>query len=264
MHRFPRTLSFLFLVGVAVNLHGQGWFQEELNQGVQAYKGARYDEATQHFRNAIALDPQSLQAHLYLASTFAQQYIPGVKNAENNHFADAAISEYQAVLEVNPQSVESLKGIASLDLQSKKFEEAKSFFRKALDVDANDPEAYYSIGVIAWTQTYTKRMSLFEKLHLKPDQALINKPECWELLSANDAAVKNGMEMFTKALELRPDYDDAMAYMNLMYRERANIQCNDSSSYDSDLGAANHWVDLTLSTKKAKSAKADPSTQETK
>ena len=33
--------------------------------------------------------------------------------------------------------------------------------------------------------------------------------------------------MLEKALELRPDYDDAMAYMNLMYRERADLQCDD-------------------------------------
>jgi hypothetical protein len=60
------------------------------------------------------------------------------------------------------------------------------------------------------------------------------------------------MEMLAKALELRPDYDDAMAYMNLLYRERAEIQCGDPPSRAADLKAADHWVDLTMSTKKAK------------
>ncbi len=67
--------------------------------------------------------------------------------------------------------------------------------------------------------------------------------------------MKDGVENIAKALDLRHDYDDAMAYMNLMYREKANIQCNDLESYKSDLKAADHWVDVTLSTKKARAAK---------
>ena len=262
MRRFLLSPSLLlFIVVVVVSLHGQGSLRDELDQAVQAYKAARYDEATQHFRNAIALDPQNVQAHLYLATAYAQQYIPGVDNAENNHLADDAISEYQTVLQIDPRSMDSMKGIASLHLQSKRFGEARSSYRKALVLDPNDPEIYYSIGVIDWTQAYTKRMPVFETLHLSQDQPLINKPECWQVRSANETFVKDGMEMLTKAMQLRPDYDDAMAYMNLMYREQANIQCSDPTSYQSDIQAADHWVDLVMATKKAKAAKADHSPQ---
>ena len=34
--------------------------------------------------------------------------------------------------------------------------------------------------------------------------------------------------MLQKALQLRPDYDDAMAYLNLIYRERGDLQCDDA------------------------------------
>ena len=44
--------------------------------------------------------------------------------------------------------------------------------------------------------------------------------------------------MVRKAIELKPDYDDAMAYMNLMYRERADIQCGDPKANASDLKSA--------------------------
>ena len=46
-----------------------------------------------------------------------------------------------------------------------------------------------------------------------------------------------------------------MAYMNLMYRERANIQCSDPTSYRSDIGEADRWVDMVMTIKKAKAAK---------
>jgi hypothetical protein len=54
---------------------------------------------------------------------------------------------------------------------------------------------------------------------------------------------------------LRPDYDDAMAYMNLMYRERADLECDDAGARTADLKSADDWVDKTMATKKAKAAK---------
>ena len=47
-----------------------------------------------------------------------------------------------------------------------------------------------------------------------------------------------------------------MAYMNLMYRERADIQCGDAKAYAADLKTADDWVDLTLGTKKRKAEKS--------
>ncbi|MGC2450465.1 MAG: hypothetical protein WA477_22635, partial [Candidatus Sulfotelmatobacter sp.] len=57
-------------------------------------------------------------------------------------------------------------------------------------------------------------------------------------------------------IELRPDYDDAMAYMNLMYRERADLECDDLVARANDLRTADEWVDKTLAVKKAKARKA--------
>jgi tetratricopeptide (TPR) repeat protein len=135
----------------------------------------------------------------------------------------------------------------------KKFDDAKAFYRRTLDEDPNDPEAYYSIGVIDWTVAYTPRMKLREKLALKPDEPMpIDAPGCWELRDSNLDVISEGMNMMAKALELRHDYDDAMAYMNLLYRERAEIQCNDAERHAADISKADHWVDLTMDAKKKK------------
>jgi tetratricopeptide (TPR) repeat protein len=98
----------------------QTGFEDELSLGVQAYKSAKYELATRHFQNAIGLNPQNPTAYLYLATVYGQQYIPGVDSPDNNRWADAAVSEYEAVLNINPQSLDSLKGIAYLRLQQKK------------------------------------------------------------------------------------------------------------------------------------------------
>src|SRR5271165_2454975 len=61
--------------------------RDQLNKGVQAYKNARYEEAIEHFKNAVQLDPSLINAKLYLATAYAQQYIPGADSPENNKYA---------------------------------------------------------------------------------------------------------------------------------------------------------------------------------
>lgn len=239
----------------AIIATAQNTFEYELDMGARAYRAARYEEAVQHFQNATNLDPQKSIAHLYLATAYAQQFIPGVETADNSHLAEAAVSEYQAILKIDQHSINSLKGIAYIRLQQKRFEDAKAFYHRAIGEDQNDAEAYYSIGVIDWTQVYSRRMKEYLKIDVKPDGSLISRPECWAVRSDNESRVKDGMENLAKALELRPDYDDAIAYMNLMYRERANIECSDPESYESDMATADHWVDFTLSCKRTKAEK---------
>src|SRR3984893_6383021 len=188
--------------------------RDQLNKGVASYKNARYEEAIDHFQQAVSLDPGLLNARLYLATAFAQQYIPGVDAEDNNRLGQQAIDQYKSVLEHDPKNVNSVKGIAYLYLQMRKFDDAKSYYRKAMEMDPNDPEPYYSVAVIDWTQSYQPRMEERAKLGLKPGERLKDKKVCQNLRDAHQDVVKDGISMLTKAIELRPDYDDAMAYLN--------------------------------------------------
>ncbi|HKS74664.1 MAG TPA: tetratricopeptide repeat protein [Terriglobales bacterium] len=234
--------------------------RDQLNKGVAAYKNAKYEEAIDKFQNAVSLDPTLLNARLYLATAYAQQYIPGADTPDNNKMGDQAIGVYKDVLQRDPKNINSIKGIAYIYLNMKKFEEAKDYYRKALEADPNDPEPYYSVGVIDWTQTYQPRMEERAKLGLKPEENLNPKNKdqkkvCEELKAKNSANIQDGIDNLKKALELRPDYDDAMAYMNLMYREKADVECDDLEARAADLKTADEWVDKTMATKKAKAEK---------
>jgi tetratricopeptide (TPR) repeat protein len=231
--------------------------RDHLNKGVQAYKNAKYEQAIDHFQEAVALDPTLINARLYLATAFAQQYIPGADTPDNNKYAEQAIDQYKLVLNADPKNINSVKGIAYLYLQQKKFDLAKQFYKKASEIDPNDAEPYYSVAVIDWTQTYVPRQEERAKLGMKPDDSLPAKDKkvCAQIKEKNGTNVQEGIENLTKALQLRPDYDDAMAYMNLMYRERADIQCDDPVARAADLKSADEWVDKTMATKKAKAEK---------
>src|SRR5512146_309975 len=82
-----------------------------LNQGVAAYKQARYEEAISAFRKAASLDPDLIVAHLYLATALAQQYIPGDREddtPDNKAYAEQAIAEYRRVVDGNPPREQQL------------------------------------------------------------------------------------------------------------------------------------------------------------
>lgn len=234
-------------------------FRDELNLGIAAYKSSRYEEAIQHFRRATELDPGQTVAHMYMATTYASQYIPGVESDENSNFAYQAIEQYQFVLNSDEltSKVNGIKGIAYLYLNMKKFDEAKDYYQRATSFDPKDPEPYYSIGVIDWTQCYKPRMDARSELKLRPEDHLDGRnPEqkraCEQLRSSNSGLIEDGIANINKAIELRPDYDDAMAYMNLLYRERADLECDDAGARERDLRTADKWVDKTLAIKKAK------------
>ncbi len=146
--------------------------RDHLNKGVQAYKNAKYEQAIDHFQQSVTLDPSLINARLYLATAYAQQYIPGADTPDNNRMGEQAIDQYKQVLQVDPKNSGSVKGIAYLYLQMKKFDQAKEFYKKASELDPNDPEPYYSVAVIDWTQTYQPRMEERAKLVMKPEDSL--------------------------------------------------------------------------------------------
>ncbi len=268
MNKSGRVLTVLAVLLALVSTVGCNKLRarDQLNKGVQSYKNAKYEEAIEHFKNAVSLDPSLTNARLYLATAYEQQYIPGADSPDNNRYAEQAINEFKQVLDSNPpkeQTILSLKGIASLYFNMKKFDDAKQYHLKVIELDPNDPETYYSIAVIDWTQAYAPRMTTRAGLGLKPTDEPKDKKVCAELLKTikekNTPLVQDGIQKLQKSIELRPDYDDAMAYLNLLYREQADLDCDNPDARKADLKQADDWVDKTLATKKAKAEKAGPS-----
>ena len=237
--------------------------RDQLNKGVEAYKNTHYEEAINHFQQAVKLDPKLLNARLYLATAYVGQYIPGVDSPDNVSVAEQAIAQFKQVMDAHPsreQKVNSAKGIASLYFNMKRFDDAKKYNRIVSELDPNDADPYYSIGVVDWTESYAPRMEERAKLGLKPEEHLNPKNKdqkkvCDDLGQKNMPLIQEGIDNLNKAIQLRPDYDDAMAYMNLMYREKADIECNDLAARAEDLKTADGWLDKNLAVRKAKAEK---------
>jgi tetratricopeptide (TPR) repeat protein len=254
MNKILRVLAALLLTAALVALAGCNKLQarDQLNKGVESFKNARYEEAIEHFKNAVGLDPSLLNARIYLATAYAQLYVPGAETPDNQRYADQAIAQYKDVLHADPGNINSVKGIAYLYLQEKQFDQAKQYYQRAAQIDPSDPEADYSIAYIDFWLAHDFRQQERDKLGMKATEPLQDKAACDLVKQHNAPMVEEGIGLLNKALALRHDYDDAMDYMNLMYRERADFECDDPRARAADLKTAGEWFDKTNATKREK------------
>ena len=241
--------------------------RDNLNKGIAAYKNARYADAVEFFKTSIALDPTNKNGRLYLATAYMSQYIPGADSPENNQMAKAAKTEFQKVLADSPNDKIALASLASLAYNQaqgvpeldKKFErlnEAKEWYKKLVEADPQNREAYYSLGVIDWAETYPVRNTARVKLGMKPEDPgpIKDKKVKEELRQRNLPLIEDGLKQLSKSLEIDPNYDDAMAYVNLLYRERADL-AETPDEYKKDSETADGWVQKSLDTKKKNGAR---------
>ena len=181
--------------------------------------------------------------------------------------AKASKEEFQKVLDKVPNdklalaSLASLayqqaQGVPELDEKFKRLNEAKEWYLKLVAADPQNKEAYYSLGVIDWAETYPVRTTARVKLGMKPEDPgpIKDKKVKEELRARNMPMVEDGIKQLSKAIEVDPNYDDAMAYLNLMYRERADL-ADTKEEFTKDSEMADSWVQKSLDTKKMKAAK---------
>ena len=71
------------------------------------------------------------------------------------------------------------------------------------------------------------------------------------------AAPHDGIEDEKKALEVDPEYENAMAYMNLLIRYRADLD-DTKEQYHGRLKEADSWVQKSLETTKMKAKRKKP------
>ncbi|MGA2592022.1 MAG: tetratricopeptide repeat protein [Bryobacteraceae bacterium] len=227
--------------------------RDQLNKGVQAYKNAQYPQAVERFKTAVELDPKFATARLYLATAYMMQYIPGADSPENMQMATAAQDQFQKVLDQDPKNELAIAYIALLYFNEKKLNDAKQWYEKLVSVNPKNKEAYYTLGVIAWTQTFQPRMEARAKMGMRPEDPgpLKDKKARAELAAKNGPIIDDGLKSLDKALQLDPEYEDAMAYENLLFRERADLE-ETTEAYKKDTETADNWVQKNLETRKIK------------
>ena len=203
--------------------------RDNLNKGVRAFRDAKYEAAINYFQEAMKLDPTLTNAELYLATAYAQQFIPGATSEENQKNADMAIKTFEQVLSREPQNVTAIGGLASIYQNTNDLQKARQFYLKDAELAPDDPVPHYAVGSVDW-------IIVFDKANPRPveEQAML---------------IEEGLQHLDRALTLNKDYEDAMSYKNLLYREKARLAENEQEKVQL-IAQADEWFNKALETRK--------------
>ena len=120
-------------------------------------------------------------ARVYLATALSYQVVPNLETPENLAIANRALDQFNQLLASDPKDLASLRQVASIQRNVKRFDDALATYRKIISLDPNDAESDYTIGVIEWTDAYLFAVQTLAEESLQDDgegNARMNAASC--------------------------------------------------------------------------------------
>jgi tetratricopeptide (TPR) repeat protein len=244
--------------------------RDKLNKGVQAYKNGQTEAAIEDFKEAKDLDSSLTNAQLYLATAYSAQYIPGAPSPENIRNGQQAAQEFREILDKKPDNLSAIDGVGSVlynmaggpPFDPKMMEESKTFHAKHIALKPDDPEPYYWVGVIDWSLAFRGNRDMREDYNKTAKKTIKDTDPMPPALATQfqqkyGTIVQEGIDNLHKAIEYRPDYDDAMAYLNLLYRQKADME-TDPQTREADEKLADDLVEKVKALKQKKMENPQP------
>jgi tetratricopeptide (TPR) repeat protein len=232
--------------GVSSNLQAR----RELKKGNQNYLAGDYRAAIDHYDQAVARAPtlsraylnraysqealfrasESLDERRTLADSAAASFLRYTELAEAGHrdgdkaparervdehiltlYLDSLqphkASELLASrLAAHPNDMASLQMLANLAVEQGDFENALRWHRKRIELEPDEAEGHVALAVMSWN---------FSNHNMVAD-------------SLRAPLLDEGVKSAERAIELKPDYFEALVYANLLYREKAKYAANDA------------------------------------
>jgi TonB family protein len=240
---------------LSLTARAQGAAGDMIKQGEAAIAKGDYKTAAAQFEAAVRFEPSNLKAKLFLATALLQQYTPG--SGASSPLVASARKQFLDVLTVEPSNKEALHGMMNLTANTKQFAESREWAQKAVQADSTDAAGYYMAGFVDWSMTYPDYMRARAAAGMKPpDPGIIpDAAQRQNLRAQHGAQIEDGLHMLDMALQLVPDYSDAMAYINLLDRIKAAMADNDAD-YQALTAQADDWVGKALEAKRKNAAAA--------
>jgi len=200
--------------------------KSEINETARSYKEGRFEEAEQHARRAVELDPNNKTAPIFVARTIHSQYKSGIDSPENIAKARAAIEAYQRILEHDPNNEEGYKAIAALYGAIKEDQKLRDWIAKRAN-DSNMPpnkraEAFAILAGKDWDCSF-KITELPENKPISKGEVVFTKPKDQKDFDMAQKCVVRGLEQAEKAIQLDPNNEAAWSYKTNLLTEAARL-----------------------------------------
>lgn len=231
LRKFSAIATFACLLLCATTLLSQGTAQDQLRQGAEAYNNGNYAEATEHFQKAVDLDPNSLLARLHLANALSQESMASPPSPDAEKLAEQGLRVYRDILSRDPQNKLALWDAAILATATGRALEAKQWCLKLSQADPQNKEAYYMVGVLDWVLDRPQDVAARSRAGMQPDQPgpITDAKVRQDLQQSQLTVIDEGLGMLAKAIEIDPNYYNAIAYSNMLYRAKADMAENDEA-----------------------------------
>ena len=246
--------------------------RDQMNQGVKAYKNNKYTDAVKHFKQAVQLDPANQNAQLYLATSYMIQWVPGADSPDNKKNYDAAKQEFNTVLQKDPSNSLALASMASMayenatsgtpEQKAAALEEARKWNNRRIEVDPKDSEAYYYLGVIDWADAFTPIQTerVNERMSGNDPGPIKDAKAKEELKTKYEKTIDDGIADLKKCLAIDSENEDAMSYMNLLLRKKADLEDSPDAS-KADIAQAEDFSTKSVEMKRIKATRPAKKTE---
>ena len=233
-----------------------------------AYEKEDYAKALAGYKSARAIDSSFDDLDRMIGYSEIGLYIPENKSPENEAHADAAIAELTGYLKKRPEDRIARDALINMYLNANRTSQAIDYFRQYLVTHQNDLEAVKSIATLYAKQgNFNESLNWYQKITLidarNPESFYIYGVVCYEKVSKNPPAdvkekidiIEKGKQALQHAIDMKPDYFEAMAYLNLLWRQQALTE-TDPVKAQQDIATADAIRNKTMEIIKQKKAAA--------
>jgi tetratricopeptide (TPR) repeat protein len=251
----PRSLVFPVLILLLMpGLAGCNKIQAriEMKKGNALYQTDEYRKALTQFKKGLELDPGATFAWRSVGLTALALYHPGDESPQNQQYAQDAIQGFEKYLADYPDDVKVREYLLATYVNAKKYDDALAFIERQERRHPDPKLETAKVRILIQKGRLDEAMQLAQK-QTGPDQAEMLYSvgvSAWDKayrdttldMAARTQMVENGLAALKQALDLKPDYFEAMVYYNLMFREKAKIE-TDATKRQEDLDQANQWME---------------------
>jgi tetratricopeptide (TPR) repeat protein len=242
----------------------------EIKTANDAYEKEDYANALVHYTTARRIDPSFADLDRMIGYSQIGLYIPDDKSPQNEQHADQAIVELNKYLQKRPDDRIARDALINMYLNANRTSQAIDYFRNYLASHQADLDAVKSIATLYAKQgDFNESLNWYQKITLldagNPESFYIYGVVCYEKVAKNPPAdvaqkldiIEKGKAALQHAIDMKADYFEAMAYLNLLWRQQALVE-TDPVKAQADVAQAdairNKAVDI-IRAKKAAGAK---------
>jgi len=253
--------------------------RQHAREGNRLYQAGQYALAIQEYDKAQALHPDLVPVVLNKGLACRQLLVPGGQSKDNQRTVDCALeafvrlqqlkpddprgkqlyvqtlfdadrfqqleSMYLETLEKDPNDRKSIHALIQVYVRSERWDDALKWTLERARLEPSDPEAHYAAGVLIHDLLFRKGGSgpnaSFDP-RLGPESQQQQQFAEGDVQGAERVRLADlGLRHLDRALAIRPGFGEAMAYENLLHRQKAIAFLEAPERWQEQMNAAESW-----------------------